>query len=383
MRATWKLPQERALPLRTWTERDVILEFNGPQLTTIVCDDALYLSVASDVDHDKIRWLRTRISEMEYKALLLGATTVRECILKNDILVVDTDYNSRPIAEVAISPELLNDDDVPGLKSFLPEEITSPNKQPLLKPAFFLNGPLITQHSVGFRVLSDIAEQIQRLWNAIGQTILSTATAKGSVSSQVLSETELRLTSLVPGSVGLEIGVSNEQVFGEIAASYSRLLMASGDAQALQGLLHTLKARVRSAFSDYLAVIQKHNVEVLARWSDRAAFVSPFTAGRISSELEYIGGEEEERFTATGHFVGFHIDNAVFEFQDQSDDQTKYQGRVSPRVLGTPNLKIVVGRATTYEVDLVLYSWSQVGGPMRQTITLDSVRQVSPPTQAN
>ena len=383
MRPTWKLPEERNLLIHQWTEHDVLLEFNGPQLATLISDDKLYLSVASDASDDRIRWLRAPISEMELKALLLGATTVRECILKSDILVVDTDFNGKPITEVIATPDLLSDVDLPSLGSFLPEEITSTYTRSLTKPAFFLNGPAITDHSVGFRVLSDLIEQIQRLWNAIGQTVISTATAKGSVSSHVLSETELRLTSLVPGSVGLEISVPNEQLFEEIAASYRHLLMASGSPQLLKGKLHSLRTRVRSAFSDYLTVIQRHNIEVLAQWSGHAAFVSPSTAARVASALKYVDGVEEERFTVVGHFIGFHIDHATFEFVDLVDEATKYEGNVSPRVLRIPDLNIAVGRTETYEVELVLYTWLQAGGPMKQSTTLEAVKPVSTSSSTN
>ena len=383
MRSTWQLPPDASLPLRSWTPREVLLEFNGPELMTLDCDDALYLSVASDSDDGKVRWLCARISEIELNALLLGATTVRDCILKDEILVVDTDNSGRSQAEFVVAENALSEDDLPSFRSFLPDEIVAATKQSVVKPMFLLNGPSIVEHSIGFRILADLSQQIQRLWNAIGQTILGTATAKGSVSSHVPNETELRLAALQPGSVGLQVDVSNETLFSEIATVYHDLLQVTGDAVKLQTMLHTLKARARSAFLDYLKVLQRHDVEVLARWSDKAAFVSPFRATRIASGLEHIGTEEEERFSATGYFIGFHIPDATFEFQDSSDEETRYEGQVSPRVLSNPELKIVVGKSSGYEVEFTLFSWSAGDAPSKQHITLESVKLAAEADHSN
>lgn len=124
MRSSWRLPNAR-VSLHDWNEKDVILDFNGPQLVLLESEGRLYLSVASDADEEFVRWLRAPISNHEYRALLAGETTVLECIRKPEILVVDTDQYGTPTAEYSVSADSLNDENLPLAGSVLPDEIVS------------------------------------------------------------------------------------------------------------------------------------------------------------------------------------------------------------------------------------------------------------------
>lgn len=372
VRPSWRLPNPQ-LPSHRWRDIDVLLEFNGPQLVLVDGGDGVYLSVASDESERTTRWLRSRLSPLEQKALLSGATTVREAIIKSEIWVVDTDRAGEVIMEAAVAPDALSEDDLPTADSVLPDETLQAHRSDMPAPAVFLDGPAVSDHAIGFRALADILQQIQRLWNAIGQTLLGRSTAKGPVPQDIVHRTELMLGNLVPGSVGLRLRPVDEQLFTDIAQQYARLILASGDQVQLGAVLRELKARVRATYADYLNTLQKHRVEVLTRWERQGIFISSTMAARIEPALESVDAGQEERFEARGYFIGFNQRGADFEFMDPDSDE-HYKGRVSPEVLRSPVL-IVIGPSKRYVVGISIITAHSVGGSPRNFITLESVQE--------
>lgn len=101
-----------------------MIGFNGPQLVLVEGSDGEYLSVAADEDRHAVRWLRSLISRTELRALLAGRTTVRECILKPNIWVVDADRSTgKVLMEAKLTPDDLSDDDLPTADSYLAEVV--------------------------------------------------------------------------------------------------------------------------------------------------------------------------------------------------------------------------------------------------------------------
>lgn len=372
MRPSWRLP-DRLMPSHKWRDIDVLLEFNGPQLVLVQSGDGLYLSVASDESARTTRWLRTRISPLELKALFSGATTIRESILKPQIWVVDTNRADEVIMETMVTPDMLSDDDLPTVDSVLPDETRDAHQVDLPTPAIFLDGPGVQYHAIGFRTLADILHQIQRLWNAIGQTLLGRSTAKGPVPQDIVYRTELMLGDLVPGSVGLRLRPVDEALFTDIANQYSRLVSASGDHEQLGAILRELKSRVRATYADYLDALQRHKVEILARWDRHGIFISPTMAARIEPALDFVDTGQEERFEVQGHFIGFNQRDADFEFADL-DSGERYKGRVAPKVLRSSVL-IVIGPSRRYVAEISIITSHSVEGSPRHFVTLESVTE--------
>lgn len=372
MRPSWRLPDPLA-PSHRWRDVDVLLEFNGPQLVLVDGGDGVYLSVASDESEGSTRWLRSKLSPLERKALLSGATTVREAIIKPEIWVVDTDRAGKVIMETAVAPEALSEDDLPTVDSVLPDETLEAHGGDMPAPAVFLDGPAVSDHAISFRALADTLQQIQRLWNAIGQTLLGRSTAKGPVPQDIVHRTELMLGELVPGSVGLRLRPVDEQLFADIAQQYARLVSASGDHFQLGIVLRELKARVRATYTDYLDTLRKHRVEVLTRWDRHGIFISSAMATRIEPALEFVDTGQEERFEVRGHFIGFNQRDAEFEFVDP-DNQERYKGRVSPKVLRSPVL-IVIGPSRRYVAWISIITAHSVEGSPRHFITLETVHE--------
>jgi len=129
MRSTWNLSNPSS-PTGSWTEREVLLAFNGPQLVVLESDGKLYLSVASDADETATRWLRSPITPAEFNALVSGTTTVRDCILKPEILVVDTDADGHSLKEFRVAPGDLSEDDLPASDSVLPDDVVAMHEAP-------------------------------------------------------------------------------------------------------------------------------------------------------------------------------------------------------------------------------------------------------------
>lgn len=369
---SWRLP-ERSEPFHVWTDLEVVLSFNGPQILFVGReDDGLYLSVASDEGPRSTRWLRSRISRLEKSALMVGAITVRACILKPEIWVVDTNLSGDVIMEWCVGPDALTEADLPSTDSFLPEEILAEHLSIVRQPSVTLDSADIIDHAIGFRVLADLLQQLQRLWNAIGQSILGGSTAKGPVPQHIVQRTELMLDGLVPGSVGLQLRPADAVLFREIAEQYGRLVRASDDPTQLRLVLRELKARVHATYADYISAVQRHNVEVFTRWDRRSTFLSAAIAARVEPVLGAVEDTQQERVEVRGYFNGFNLREADFEFVDP-ESQERYQGRVSARVLRS-SVRVVIGPSFDYLVELSIVTTQGIGGSPRHLIGLESIR---------
>lgn len=371
MRAGWNLPNAE-LATKAWTELEVLLEFNGPQLVKVRSDDRDYLSVASDEDDACVRWLRAEVSKVEYDALLRGATTVRECLLKPTVWVVDADADGLPLRQWRTPSGALHEEDLPSPLSLLPEDVIAAHRIPVELPVFAIDGPGIAGATLGFRPLADLTQTLQRLWDALGQALVGQATAKGRVSSAIAAATEIRLGAVVPGSVGLQVEAADPATFGRVAAEYRRLLLAVGDPCRFRELLLGYKSRVRAALADYLDAVDRHDVEVLAIWSDGAAYVSSATARRTAATMRFAGGEEEERFRTVGYFVGFSLREARFDLIEGEDGE-RYEGTVAPQLLSSLDCEIVLGPAASYDVGLSVTTFKATGAAAKQAYVLVSL----------
>ena len=129
MRPTWRI-HETLKPANTWRDKQILIAFNGPQLVLVGGSDGDYLSVAAGEDERAVRWLRSPISKNELEALLAGSTTVRECILKPNVWVVDVNSSTGEVLmEAKVTPDDLSGDNLPAVDSHLPEVVT--NRRPL------------------------------------------------------------------------------------------------------------------------------------------------------------------------------------------------------------------------------------------------------------
>lgn len=378
MRATWRLPEpERAR--RHWQLIEVLLAFNGPQLTLVRADDGDYLSVASDESARATRWLRARVSPLERRALLQGGVTVRELLWKPALWVVDTNRAGETIQEFVVQAHQLHEDELPEPDSFLPPEAQDEvGRATASAPVFFLDNPSLQTHAITFRVLADVMQQIQRLWTAMGQMLLGRSTATGPVAQDIVQRTELLLGDLIEGSVGLRVQPADADLFSLIGEKYAGLVAAGADPEALSRALSPLGARVRATYADYLATLQKHRMEVLACWDRSSILMTPAVAARIEPSLDRLGKANEERFEVTGYFTGFNQRDADFELVDPESDE-RYRGRVSPNVLRS-DVVIVIGPSRTYRVGVsIVTAHSMVGSP-RHYITLEWIaRDAAPP----
>src|SRR5205814_7183621 len=91
MRSDWVLPAQREVP---WSSSDrqvknVLLEFDGPQLVVLSTPEGDQLALAVDEDDVVVRWLQAPISKLELSALLSGAQPIREVFKKPGLTVAD------------------------------------------------------------------------------------------------------------------------------------------------------------------------------------------------------------------------------------------------------------------------------------------------------
>ena len=83
---------------------------------------------------------------------------------------------------------------------------------------------------------------------------------------------------------------------------------------------------MRATYADYVGAIERNEVEVLARWQSKVAYLSPSTARRIKRELARSeAGQEEERLELRGYFIAYSLRDATFELIDSEGERYRFR----------------------------------------------------------
>ncbi|MCK5801158.1 MAG: hypothetical protein KAI47_28415 [Deltaproteobacteria bacterium] len=378
MRDAWQREQGKQVEMAAegiapaWTLREVILDFNGPQLTVMDGPDGTYLSMASDEDQAVVRWLRALVSDVELEALLSGGTTVRECLLKPHLWVVDEKPDGTLRDQWRVALDDLDKEELPEPDSYLPSEFVEAHRAPVRQPEIVLDGSFSKNHTISIKLLGEYLVKLQSLWNAIGQKIYGTVTTSGAFKTHLLERTAMAMTGFGEGSVVISIAPSEPEVFTTVATRYKELVTAGADPHRLQASLRELQTRVRSSYAEYLALLQRNKLSVLGRWGDERVFLHHGTAARIKPTLEQLDEAHEEVFTARGYFVGFNLRKASFELRDPDNEET-YEGSVSRKFLRQADPQITLGPSTLYGVEIASVVFMAVEGEPTTRMTLEKV----------
>lgn len=365
MRATWQLPEGMQLPLEKWEIDQVHLEFNGPQLVTLRDGERRYLALAADEDAQVERWLRVGTTSTELLALEDGALGLDEVFAKPSVDVVDLSRASgQPLRLWRVPHQLLGEEDLPLPGSLLPNnrielgtlEASSPMLQLDMAGARSTEGPAIRFISLG-----DLLRNFQRLWNALAQVTVGTATQRGTLTRELRERVALSAGALAPGSVILTVTASDEELFRTIGDEYRALVGASSNEHDLVAVLRRLQVRVRSTYRDLLQVLEKRGLQLYAKWDTHRIYVGPTQARQIRARLESTEEAEEEEMAAIGFFTAMNLSTSQFEFFDLVDDET-ISGTVDQ--LAFVEDSVVVGPGTKYFVQVsALVLPDSIAGP--------------------
>ena len=352
-----------------WTEEETLLEFDGPQLQILSRAGARFLSVAADEVGGTTRWIRVPLSATEEEALKRGAAGTFHVLEGKEFVITDVGPDGAVTAEAALERDRVPPAVLPGPDSFLPHEVIASFSLPVREPAFRLDGPNVARQEIPFSILGDVTTAVQRLWNALGQSLEGTATAAGRVPAALANRTELRLRGVSGGSVVLHLEPGDAELFPEVATTFARITRSSGSPRTAAETLRALPPRVWSAYTGLSAALAASDTALLAVWGRGAAYLGPGSARRVREVGRVVLEEPAETVRAVGYFSEFDL-KGKFRFEDIFDGEV-YEGRVSDQIVRRLDQNVSVGSQTTYRATLSLFHSSALVGEPRPICVLE------------
>ena len=355
MSLDWSALNEPELVIEHYELRDVIIDFNGPQLATYQDKGgSLWLGVAVDeLDERLERWLLTPVTSRELRALASGLLGTRDAFKSKELSVLDLDWSTGEFVRSwrAVSSGLLDPDALPDASASLEGFMNLPESQPEHVRSFTFDHARFEREGIGFQPLSDALHNLQRVWSAIAQALETKPTARGRLTRDIQQRSALRTVALRAGSIVVELRESSdEELNDQIAESFARLLNARDDGALLTEQLTSLKARVHTSYEDFLRALQRGDMEFEFNYKARRGYMSPQLASCTRERLQQVTymKEESDVIELCGYFSAFDL-NGSFAFEDEMTSE-KFQGSISPNAELT--LPISVGEDAAYYVFL-------------------------------
>lgn len=319
MKREWQFGQQLALygiPERKI--REVLIDYDGPQLCILEKGPERFLSVRIDEDATGTRWIQSPLSSVEYEALMLGTLSVRNALLKTEMILVEENRNEVPIRAWTLSASSVPDTALPKVDAPLPRYVRSMSKYELpqdVPAAFHLEAARVSGYQLPFEKLSKATASLQRLWNTLASTF--------GKPELVLSAVALERGSF---KVRVEVIDSDRALFAQVADVYRDLARATFDGKRLAEALAKKPQTVSYAYSDYLTTLDKQKLDVLAQWrerddaEERSAFVGYAGAGRSRKSIKFEVAEQPTRETIRriGYLDSFAGKKNYFEFYEST-----------------------------------------------------------------
>lgn len=370
MREAWKLPSQTTTPLG-WRFDHVLVAYDGePEIAFANLDGRAVFAVASDDDDHTVRYVAAAVSATERQAVLARATPLRAVLAKPEMFVVDVGRAQlEPLRMWTIRSEDLGLDDLPAFGALLPKG-ASVAASLAAGSVVKLDGPAVRNCQIGFHQSAMVMDAKQRLFNAIAQKLCSEPTQRGTLDAELLRRATLNLAGATPGSVQLQVVPSDEGLFTRVADEYSRIVAVSEDVQQLSTVLAGLGARCRSAYTNFVEQLARHEVEVLTTWSHGSAFLGHHAAARYRKILAGVEPLAEETIKAAGYFNLYNSATGNFEFRDESD--LTYQGYVAPKVQAD-HPALLVGPTAGYVVAIAVYKMNAIGAGEISSCVLSAI----------
>lgn len=322
MKTDWKLPKQFEDPAAVASRRvkEVLLEYDGPQMAVLLDANGEYLALAVDQDESLVRWLQAPISKLELEALLIGAQPVRDVFKKSTVTVVDYPQRSEiPQSVYRVDRSLIPDAVLPRRGVIFPvsEAKAAPKEVPVLR----LAGQGAARDGVTLAQLSAVAGTLHEVWTAITQHVF-----------KIPNPRPFSAFAAGEGSLALSIHADDVDLFERVVREYEGLVRASDDPAALEQLLADKPQDVVAKYEKHLNVLEKQRAEVLAEWRTGAVYLGHDVA---ESALEsYPSGPVVPApvtvpRTHRGYFEGFWPKGSRrrFGFYD-IDSNESFEGRI-------------------------------------------------------
>jgi hypothetical protein len=321
---------------------EVLIDYDGPQLTVLRKGDDLFLAICIDEDDIASRWIQSPISRLEYDALMRGALPVRNALLKPEMILVDN-LGPRESRVWELDPANVPSKVLPKSGAILPEYVRASFQQklrPEISATFRLGGKGMLADRIPFAGLGQTAERLQELFSVLGKT-------------QGAGAPTLNAMGLMPGSLEIQVGVDNTAAFVRVADIYRELIDVSYNERQLVEFLAE-KPRIRKKYSSYLKALDDHKIDVLAEWHDGIAFIGCEGARRAWKALE--PPAEESKITPlhlVGYLEGYAGKRRFFQFFELGDERRRLSGTLDKRLLDIPlHEELKLGPTTKYSVEI-------------------------------
>lgn len=373
MKRTWNAAV-RAIDPRDYQLEQVLVEYDGPQVATFRGPEGLCLGVAADEDEHLIRWICSQITNTEYRALLDGAVSIRDALLKPQVYVLDVHSDGRVVSEWQFEGPALDESVIPDRDAKLPKAVRQAlASSPLQTPEIRIDS--VRTQKIGFASLADLLSSVQRLWLAIAHVREQRPLGnKGRWSPALTEKSMLSLSGAAAGSLILQVEPADPSTFETVAETFECLTQASDSAEGLARELNPLGPRVQGRYAELLSHLAKHGLQMLSRRpGGGSAFLASHFATRILSSLPKESTKEPHTISTEGYFIAFNTRNQTYEFYDMIGDET-YHGSVHPEVF-LDNLSVGVGSGTFHRVEIEVVNCMTTTPKNSRICTLRSIEK--------
>lgn len=357
MRPDWELPERQLLytPLDRQI-KEVLIEYNGPQLVVVTEPDGDHLALAVDEDGAVVRWLQVPISKLEYAALLSGGQPLREAFKKPRVTVVDYPHSSPEAPFVVWHVE--DWEDIPNAVlpvqgALLPYTKGAERTEPVVR----VSGAGAALDGATFAQLAAALGTLHETWIAILQYIFGVANPR-----------PISAYAATHGSLELKVHADDAIQLEQVISYYETLVRASQNADALGSVLQTTSPSVVKVYKKHLTALDKQKVEVLAEWRGGSVFLGHGTAEAALASFPTSDATPMRIETRPhrGHFGGFWASGRRWRFSFYDvDANEEFQGKIGrdirrewareqardPVLVGSPQRKYLIDVAETEDAN--------------------------------
>lgn len=330
--------------------------FDGPKLfvcENLIGQDFLGYWIGLDVVGESY-WI-VPISKDRYNAIRSGSISLRDAITNPELgylmqCRVSFDGNGTDLK--LLVPSELDSDLIPDADEFislytetLPTRMASldlprkavANQRDVLGLHFDFPG---NREDGPTRFIGKLLVSIQEFLDALGQKISGVATIRGSISSEILLQTETRLVQAGGGSFGLEIQAARqtnmfaESLLSDTVREFLAVIEIGNNAEQLRERLLEMKPRAASKYGVLLNTLIASQSPLKLDWAspntarNRSASIDLVTAANALKTVEQITREVGETRTLVGHFVGIELPRKSFTFEID-EEQEPYRGKIA------------------------------------------------------
>lgn len=328
---------------------EVYEEYDGPRLFS--CRNAagqIYIAVWVDESHNQDIWLYAPISSKRFSLIRTGAIELREIFLNAEdgyafAVIIPYDQPSR-IETIAcnliedkwlIKPgEYLNLSFKPIADLAELQKVASSKRRDIIH--ILLDFPHTRGLEAPIRYLGNFLNSIQGTIDAIANTLSGNVASRG---RPPITETQLALTNIFPGSFGVEltsleaVDLFGNSLIGNSIDNFIRILNSGSDSTRVIQLFNELQGRPATRYRELLNLVLRSNTGFSLDWGSPneefggSAELLVETAQDVIKIIEEIEMKEPNEFEVVGKLIGINVRIRNYELA-VLESRRKIAGRI-------------------------------------------------------